>query len=332
MTLNLSLATWDHDRAAALHEGQVQIPGVHLDTRYATTGELFPLAVGDAPYDVTEMSFSSYIIQCSRDEGEYIALPAFLSRAFRHGAIYVRSGSPLKTPKDLEGCVVGLPEYGMTMAIWVRGLMADDYGVDLSKLTYRTAGINEPGRVERLRIDLPPDYDLKPLPFGQTLNQALLDGELDAVISAAPPKAFSDGSASVVRMLEPVAENERAYFKRTGVFPIMHVVGVRKSIAEQNPDLCANIYQAFLKARRLAMDRVKSVAEGSANRSMSPWFADAYEQAVRTMGPDYWPYGIKDNAASLDAMVRYMNDQHLTARPVVLDELFHPSTMELAGT
>ncbi len=332
MTLNLSFATWDHDRAAPLHEGLVDIPGVRLDTHYATTGELFPLAVGDAPYDITEMSFSSYIIQCSRDEGEYIALPVFLSRAFRHGAIYVRSGSPFKTPKDLEGRIVGLPEYGMTMAIWVRGLMADDYGVDLSKLTYRTAGINEPGRVERLRIDLPTEYDLKPLPFGQTLNQALLDGELDAVISAAPPKAFSDGTSSIVRMLEPLADPERAYFQRTGILPIMHVVGVRRTIAEEYPDLCAKIHQTFVKARRLAMDRIKSVAEGSANRMMSPWFADAYEQAVRTMGHDYWPYGVEDNAASLDAMVRYMNDQHLMARPVTLDELFHPSTTKLAGT
>ncbi len=320
MTLRLSLATWDHDRALPLHDGTVSIPGIVLESHIATTGDLFPLAVGAAPYDISELSFASYLIQVSKGESAYIALPVYLSRAFRHGAIYVRNDRGIDTPKDLNGKTVGIPEYAMTLAVWVRGLLTDEYGVNLASMRYRTAGLNEPGRVERLSLDLPSEIDLQPLGAGRTLNACLLSGELDAVIAPNQPRSFLDGHPEIRRLIEPAMPVEQAYFEKTGIFPIMHIVGVRKTLADEHPDLCRHLYHGFIDARTIAMQRVKDVAEGSSTRIMSPWFADAYETARSTMGADYWPYGIDKNRTALETMCRYMHQQHLTSRHLPLED------------
>ncbi|WNK00994.1 ABC transporter substrate-binding protein [Thalassospiraceae bacterium LMO-JJ14] len=323
----ISLACWDYDRALPILDGRIGVAGYRLKTETAPPGKLFPLAVGDAPYDVTELSFASYVIQVSRGTCKYIGIPVFLSRAFRHGAIYVRSDRGIRTPEDLEGRVVGVPEYAMTLAVWVRGFLVDDFGVDVSALKYRTGGLNEPGRVERLKLDLPAEIDLRPLGPEKTLNEALLEGELDAIIAPAPPRAFADGNPLVQRLIDPAGPAERAYFERTGIFPIMHILGVRKDVAETYPDLPKALFDAFEDARKLAMARVKAVAEASANRDMSPWYAEAYEQAVATMGKDFWTYGVGGNEAALDAFCRYIHQQHLSARQTPIRELFHPETL-----
>ncbi len=325
--LKISLACWDYDRALPILDGRVPVEGFDVAPTTAPPGTLFPLAVGDAPYDVTELSFASYLIQLSRGECAYVGIPVFLSRAFRHGGVYVRADSGIKTPKDLEGRVVGVPEYAMTLAVWVRGILADQYEVDAARLKYRTGGLNAPGRVERLRLDLPSEIDLQPLPETQSLNDAILAGDLQAVIAPAPPRAFAEGDARIKRLIENVRDAEQAYYRSTGIFPIMHIVGVRRTLAEAHPDLPGAVYDAFLAARRMAMDRVRAVAEGSANREMSPWYADAYDDAVRLMGADFWPYGLDANQKDLAAFCRYCADQHLTARAVDVGELFHLSTM-----
>jgi len=327
----LSLACWDYDRALPILDGRVGVPGFKLRCESAPPGRLFPLAVGDAPYDITELSFASYAIQVSRGQCQYIGMPVYLSRAFRHGAIYVRSDAGIKTPKDLEGKCVGVPEYAMTLAVWVRGILADDCGVDVGALKYRTAGLNEPGRVERLKLDLPDSIDLQPLSTTATLNEAMLAGELDAIIAPAPPKAFSEGHPLVQRLIDPPVLAERAYFARTGIFPIMHIVGIRKDVCAKYPSLAGLLYDAFLQARQIAMARVKAVAESSANREMSPWYADAYEAAVATMGHDYWRYGVADNSTDLQAFCRYLEDQHLTTGRLNAEDLFHPDTLNKPG-
>ncbi len=324
MSLRLSFASWDHDRALPLHDGTVSIPGVTIDSQIATTGTLFPLAVGDAPYDITELSFASYIIQLARGTSKYIGLPVYLSRAFRHGAIYIRDDRGISSPRDLEGKIVGIPEFGMTLAIWVRGLLADEYDVDVDSCRYRTAGLNVPGRVERLKLNLPDQIEVQPLGPTATLNQALLAGELDAVIAPNPPQAFVDGYRGVRRLIDPTMPVEQAYFTKTGIFPIMHIVGVRRDVANAHPSLCQDLYDGFTEARAIAMDRVRDIAEGSSMRAMSPWFADAYEAAVSIMGKNYWPYGIAANRPTLSAMCRYMFEQHLTPRCLDIEELFAP--------
>lgn len=331
MTRTLSLACWDYDRARPVLDGEIPVAGYTLETAALPPGILFPKAVGEAPYDITELSFASYLIQVSRGESAYIGLPVFLSRAFRHGAIYVRADAGIATPKDLEGRVVGVPEYAMTLAVWVRGILADDYGVDVNALKYRTGGLNEPGRVERLKLDLPAGVEVVPMSETVTLNDALLDGALDAIIAPAPPRAFSDGDSRVKRLIDPAGPVERDYYRRTSMFPIMHIVGVRRDTAEANPGLCGAVYDAFLQGRRVAMDRTKAVAEGSANRDMSPWYAEAYEDAVQLMGRDFWPYGLAENLLELEAICRYADAQHLTARRLKPSDLFHAETLSKPG-
>lgn len=324
---DVSLACWDYDRALPILDGRIPVPGFTLNAEIAPPGKLFPLAVGDAPYDVTELSFASYVIQVSRGTCQYIGIPVYLSRAFRHGAIYVRAGCGIETPKDLEGRTVGVPEYAMTLAVWVRGILSDDFGVDISTLKYRTAGLNEPGRVERLKLDLPAHIDLQPLGSEHTLNDALLAGELDAIIAPAPPRAFADGNPAVRRLIDPAGPVERDYFRRTGIFPMMHILGIRKDVAAAHPGLPRALFNAFGEGRKLAMARVRAVAESSANRDMSPWYAEAYEQAVAAMGADFWTYGVSGNETALDAFCRYIKEQHLSQRLVAKTELFHADTL-----
>lgn len=323
----ISLACWDYDRAMPILDRRIHVEGFDITAEAHPPGKLFPLAVGDAPYDVTEFSFASFVIQTARGECKYVGIPVYLSRAFRHGAIYIRADSGIEMAKDLEGRVVGVPEYAMTLAVWVRGILADDFGVDVSKLKYRTAGLNEPGRVERLKFDLPADIDLQPLGPDTSLNDAILMGELDAIIAPAPPRAFADGDPVVKRLIEAPAPAERDYFARTGIFPIMHILAIRKDVAAAHPALPKALFDAFEAGRVLAMARVKAVAEGSANRDMSPWYADAYETAVRTMGPDFWTYGVHGNEEALEAFCRYIHEQHLSDRLVALEELFHPDCL-----
>ena len=324
----ISIACWDYDRAMPVLDGRVPVNGFDVEPVVEPPGILFPLAVSTAPYDVTELSFASYLIQTSRNECAYIGLPIYLSRAFRHGAIYVRKDAGIGTPQDLEGKRVGVPEYAMTLALWVRGILSDSYGVDVSKLRYRTAGLNKPGRVERLELDLPSDLEVQALADDVSLNDAILSGDLDAIIAPAPPQAFVDGHPLIERLIDPPGPAEQDYFRGTGIFPIMHIVGVKRDVAEAHPNLCPALMAAFGQARKIAMDRVRAVAEASANRTMSPWFAESYELAVAVMGADYWTYGVKGNEAALDAICRYADEQHLSARRLAIPELFHPSAYD----
>ena len=327
----LTLACWDYDRTRALLEGRVGVAGWRIDAKVQTPEETFPRAVADAPFDVSELSLSSYLMQVSRGEGAYIAIPAFVSRAFHHGAIYVRTKRGIETPKDLEGRLVGVPEYQMTMALWVRGILGDEYGVDFRKIRYRTGGANKPGRKERLALELPEDMDVAPIPEGSTLNELLLAGELDAVIAPTPPDGFTAGDKAVRRLFaDPVAE-EQAYYARTGLFPIMHVIGVRRTLADEHPGLAADLFRAFVEARNLAMREHDLTARSSANRMMLPWFADQWEATKDLMGDDFWPYGVAENRAELEAICRYSHEQNLGRKRLSVEALFAPETVELPG-
>ncbi len=327
----LTLACWDYDRTRALLEGRVGVAGWRIDAKAQPPEETFPRAVADAPFDVSELSLSSYLMQVSRGEGAYIAIPAFVSRAFHHGAIYVRTKRGIETPKDLEGRLVGVPEYQMTMALWVRGILGDVYGVDFRKIRYRTGGANKPGRKERLALELPEDMDVAQIPEGSTLNELLLAGELDAVIAPTPPDGFTAGDKAVRRLFTDPAAEERAYYARTGLFPIMHVIGVRRTLADEHPGLAADLFRAFVEARNLAMREHDLTARSSANRMLLPWFADQWEATKDLMGEDFWPYGVAENRAELEAICRYSHEQNLGRKRLSVEALFAPETVELPG-
>ncbi|ABV94270.1 putative 4,5-dihydroxyphthalate decarboxylase [Dinoroseobacter shibae DFL 12 = DSM 16493] len=326
--LSLSLASWDHDRVMALHDGRVRVPGVALRGTVAPTSELFPRAVGDAPYDITEMSISSYVLQVSRGVGAYVAIPAFVSRAFRHAGFFARAGSGIETPADFAGRRIGVPEYQMTAALWMRGILADEYGVAARQVHWRTGALDAGVRRERLELELPEGMRVEPISEGETLQDLLLAGEIDGLLAPKPPNAFLAGDARFVRLFPDFEAAERAYHAKTGFFPIMHLIGVRKSLVDAHPWLPRALYDGFVEARDMALQRLRSVWLGNANRLSLPWLGATMERTISALGPDYWSYGYRANREELAAVCRYSVEQHLAARAVQPEDLFHPSVLE----
>ena len=328
--VTITLGCWNYDRTMPLIDGRVGVEGCNVAPVVLPTEQLFPRAFQRQEFDVSELSVSSYLLQMSRGECDYVAIPVFPSRSFRHACIYVRNDRAIETPKDLEGKIVGVPEYQMTLALWLRGILQDVYGVDFRALKYRTGGTNAAGRKERLPLRLPPEIDSRPIPEDKCLNDLLLSGELDAVMTPAPPLAFSEGSPLVRRLFADADVVERDYYRQTGFFPIMHVVGVRRSLAERHPWLPVNLFKAFVEAKALAMKELDAIARGNANRITLPWFAAEWEATRAFMGRNFWPYGVAPNRAELEALCRYSVEQHLSERPFTVDELFAPGTADLA--
>lgn len=324
----LTFASWDHDRVMALHEGNVTIPGVTLKSVIEPTSKLFPLAVGSAPYDITEMSISSYILQVSRGVGDYVAIPAFVSRAFRHSGFFARKGSGIDSPADFSGRRIGVPEYQMTAALWMRGILSDEYGVSARSIHWRTGALDAGVRRERLELALPEDMKVEPIEDGETLQDLLRDGGIDGLLAPKPPQAFLDGDVRFQRLFPDFEAAEQAYHAKTGFFPIMHLIGVRKSLVAANPDLPRALYDAFVAARDAATERLRKVWLGNANRLSLPWLNASMERTLAALGPDYWRYGFSANRDELEAVCRYSVEQFLAERRVSPEELFHPSVLE----
>ncbi len=326
--MELTLGTWDHDRVMALHEGRVTVPGVTLKCEIHPTSKLFPWAVQEARFDVTEMSVSSYILELSRGGSEYTAIPAFVSRAFRHSGFFARAGSGIESPADFASRRIGVPEYQMTAAVWMRGILADEYGVACDDIHWRTGALDAGVRRERLELDLPDGMVVEPIGEGDTLQDMLLRGEIDGLLAPKPPNAFLEGGGEIVRLIPDFETVEQAYHRKTGFFPIMHLIGVRKSIAEAHPDVVAALYDGFVSARDLALDRMRAVWMGNANRMSLPWLGASMERTIATLGADYWSYGFAANRGEIDAICRYSFEQHLAAEQVWPEALFHPSVLE----
>ena len=324
----LTFASWDHDRVMALHEGRIDVPGLTLKSVIEPTSKLFPLAVGAAPYDITEMSISSYILQVSRGVGEYVAIPAFVSRAFRHSGFFARKGSGIESPADFAGRRIGVPEYQMTAALWMRGILSDEYGVAANSIHWRTGALDAGVRRERLELALPDDMRVEPIEEGETLQSLLQDGKIDGLLAPKPPQAFLDGDDRFQRLFPDFEAAEQAYHAKTGFFPIMHLIGIRKSLVEADPSLPRTLYEAFVAARDAATERLRKVWLGNANRLSLPWLNASMERTLATLGADYWSYGFWANQAELQAVCRYSVEQFLAERRVSPDELFHPSVLE----
>jgi 4,5-dihydroxyphthalate decarboxylase len=330
MTTPLSLACWDYDRVKAILDGRVAVDGFALKPTVMTPTDIFARAFTEAPFDVSELSLSSYMLQVARGACAYVAIPVFVSRAFRHGGVFVRADRGIRKPKDLEGRLVGVPEYQMTMAMWVRGILQDEYGVDFREIRWRTGGLAEPGRKERLALALPAAMDVRPIGAADTLDGLLVAGKLDAVVAPATPPSFAAGDTRVARLFADPAAAERAYYRKTGMFPIMHVIGLRRVIAEENPTLPAALFRAFVAARDMALRELQETAEASANRVTLPWFAAEWEATRALMGGRIWPYGVADNVKELETACRYSAEQGLAQRRLAVAELFHPDTRDLA--
>ena len=249
----------------------------------------------------------------------------FPSRAFRHNGVYVNAGSGIASPADLVGKVVGVPEYQLTANVWIRGILADHYGVPVTSVRYRTGGMHEPGRIEKAGLDLPGDIDIAPVPADRTLTDMLVTGEIDALYCPRIPRPFLEGRPEVRRLFaDPRAEEER-YYAGTGIFPIMHTVVLRRDVYEKYPWFAQSMYKAFAEAKRLTEERM---VETAASRYMLPWLYDDIERAHRLLGKDFWPYGLARNEQTLQTFLRYAHEQGLSGRLLTPAELFAPETTE----
>lgn len=324
--LTLSMSCTNYDRTAALFDGRVQIDGVDLIASQLEPEECFHRAFRSAEFDITEISLSSHTLTTSRGVNAYVGIPAFVSRLFRHSGIYIRTDRGIRTPADLAGKKVGLPEYQITANVWIRGILQDDYGLDPASVRWRRGGVEEAGRGERSPLKLPPSIDLQQIPDDQTLSGMLAAGDLDAVISARAPSCFLRGQAHVDRMFPDYPSTEADYFRRTRIFPTMHLIGIRKELAEQHPWLPVNVFKAFIRAKELAFHEMGQI--GHLFHSL-PWGVAAYEQARKQLGEDYWSYGFEPNQHVLEKFTGYHHAQGLSARRVDPTELFTHSSLDL---
>ena len=320
----LTLACWDYDRTSALANGDIRPDGVDLTYLSLPVEETFFRMLRYREFDAAEMSLSSYVISLL-DDGPFIAIPAFTSRAFRHNGIYVNAASGIAEPGDLRGRVVGLAEYQLTANVWIRGILAEHHGVPVGSVRYRTGGLHEPGRVAKVTHDPPPGVQIEPIPADRTLADMLITGEIDALYTPRTPHPFGQRDPGVRRLFTDPRPHEEQYYAATGIFPIMHVVVLRRDVYEARPWLAQSLYKAFEEARQAALRRM---AETAASRYMLPWLYAEAERSQQLMGPDFWSYGLAGNEATLGVFLRYSFDQGLARRMLAPAELFAPETRE----
>jgi 4,5-dihydroxyphthalate decarboxylase len=323
--LRLSLACWNYDRTRALLEGSVQPDGIELVYLNMPVEETFFRMLRNREFDVAELSLSSYTVSLFKEPKPFIAIPVWPSRFFRHSSIYINTQSGVREPKDLVGKRIGNPEYQMTAPVWIRGLLQDEYGVRVDSVAYVTGGEEEPGRDEKLKLDLPPNLRVQPIGPTQTLSQMLAEGEIAALQTARMPSTYLTRPDRVRRLFENYPEAEKDYFRRTRIFPIMHTVAIRRELYEAHPWIAMSLYKAFAAAQKLAYEDLYQTA---ALKTMLPWLTAHVEEARRELGEDFWPYGFHDNRHVLDTFLRYHYEQGLSKRRLAPEELFAPETME----
>ncbi|HVX21695.1 MAG TPA: hypothetical protein VHB02_10130 [Acidimicrobiales bacterium] len=324
--LRLSLACWDYDRTRALREGLVGTPGIDLVHLTLPVEETFFRMLRFREFDVAEMSLSSYVLSLFDPDRPFVAIPVFPSRLFRHNGIYVRADGPVREPADLVGRVVGVPEYQITAAVWIRGILEDDHGVPVDRVAYRTGGLHDAGRTEKLGLDLPERIDVRPIPADRTLDGMLVAGDIDALYSARAPASFraDDPACPVRRLFADYVAVEADYFRRTGIFPIMHTVVIRRDVYEANRWIARSLLDAFAEAKARTY---ADLAEVTALKTSLPWGLAALEDTVRLMGADYWPYGLEANRTTLDTFLRYSHGQGLARGRLAPEDLFAPETL-----
>jgi 4,5-dihydroxyphthalate decarboxylase len=322
--LDLSVAVGDYDRTRALIDGTVTIDGV--DPIYMTLGpeEIFFRAFRATEFDICELSLSSYTVKTAQGNCPYIAVPAFVSRTFRHTAIYVRTDR-VKKPADLKGRKVGVPEYQLTANVWARALLDDDYGVKPADIHWIRGGIEHAGRPEKLTIKLPPGVRLDNAPEGATISGLLEAGEIDGFIAPRPPTLVEKGHPNIGWLFPDPVSVAKDYYKRTGLFPIMHVVGIRRELAERHPWLPGAVFKAFEQSKEIGMAKL---SDTSSTKVTLPFVEEALRDARALMGEDFWSYGVDKNRKTLDYFLGQHHAQGLSPRRVSVDELFHPATYE----
>jgi 4,5-dihydroxyphthalate decarboxylase len=319
--LRLTFACGIYDRTDALRTGDVGVEGIDLNfLAIEAPREIFDRMGGRQEFDVAEFSSSEFISRLARGGCPFVALPVFPSRVFRHGYIYINRNSGIGKPQDLAGKRIGVPLYTMTAAVWIRGHLAHQYGVDLATIRWVEGATNEAGRhgdpsapalLKPARIE----HDEK----GRSLRDLLVSGEIDAVASSQRPLPHPD----IAPLFPDSRAVERAYYRATRIFPIMHLIVIRRDVYERHPWIANSLYKGFVEAKAKALARLRKTG---AHPSMLPWVHHDVEEINEVFGGDPYPYGIEPNRPTLEALVRYMAEQHFIPQPIPIAELFVPIT------
>lgn len=330
--LELNVGLWHYDHARSLFDGTVAIDGVDATFESGRiVSDIFENMVRNRKYDVSELGLTFYLRSLElEEESPFIAIPVFPNRRFRHTAIYVNTNSGIKTPQDLVGKTIGeFATYGHDAGIWPKGILSDDYGVKPEQSKWVVGGVDWPMKpFDFIPFIHPENVDVTLAPDGQGLGPMLEAGEIDALISALVPRAYTNGSPNLARLFPNAEEIERAYFTRTGLYPIMHTVVVRRDLLAANPGLARRIFDAFCASRDVEMARLEHGLMDHHIDVTSPWFDHLYERNHALLGNDWWPYGVEANRENIDTFLRYTFEQGLSKRRLTVDEIFTPELLD----
>ncbi len=318
--LQLTVAISDYDHVRDFATGAVRAEGIDARFLTLTIEEIFFRFTKFREWDVSEMSMGKYVALRSQDDASLTAIPVFPSRVFRHSSIYVRREGPVRVPADLKGRRIGLPEWAQTAAVYSRGALIHQFGIKLQDVEWIQAGVNEPGRAEKVTLKLPAGTRLTARPDA-SLNAMLLAGEIDAMLTAHPPDSFERGDPRIGRLFEDYRTVEEAYWRATGVFPIMHVVALKSDVVARHPWIAMNLFKAFEEAKRRSVARALEV---TATRFPVPWIYDIATKAQAEFG-ELFPYGVEPNRKTLETFLDYAAEQGVCHRRLQVDELFPAS-------
>jgi 4,5-dihydroxyphthalate decarboxylase len=324
--IKVTLACGPYDRTWPLASGQVQPEGVDLNYITLPPEELFWRMTVHGEFDASEFSLGAMSILMGRGDSSFVGIPVFPSRFFRHSSIFINKHSGIKGPEDLKGRRVGVPDYTMTANTWIRGFLEHDYSVNPNDMQWVTGGLNEPGRRQRVATKPIRGLQITHTETG-TLSEMLDKGEIDALIGAREPNSFRRGSHNVIRLFPDYRKVETEYYRRTEIFPIMHLIVLKRGFYEENLWLAYSLYKAFAESKMIC---VGEMSAQSALRYMLPWMIGELEETKRIMGDDYWPYGLDANRKTLEAFIGYSTEQGLVESPFKLEEMFAPETINVA--
>lgn len=321
--IKLSLAIGDYDHVRDLLDGTVRAEGIDLTVLRLPIEEIFYRFIKNREWDVSETSFGKVVSLASQDDKGLVAIPVFPSRAFRHSSIYVRSDARITKPEELNGKRIGVPEWAQTAAVYSRGMLAHEYGVDLNAIHWHQGGVNEAGRIEKVKLKLPAGMKYTVVK-DKSLSEMLLAGELDAVLSARAPAPYAAGDKRVRRMFEDYRTVELAYWRKTGIFPIMHVVTMRREAYEPNRWIAMNLLKAFTDSKNRSLKRMADI---TASFYPLPWMDQNTTVSRELLGEDFWPYGIEGSRKTLEAFTQYAFEQGVCHRKVAVEEMFAPEVL-----
>jgi len=318
--LPLTIAVSRYDHVNDVLTGAVPVEGIDLNALDLPLHDIFFRFIHFKDFDIAELSMAKYVSMISQGDDSLVALPVFPSRVPRHSAIYVRRDGPVKTPADLSGRRVGVPEWAQTAGVYARGLLMHEFGIDLASIDWYQAGEDQPGRREKVELNLPAGVKVRTVP-DKSLGEMLAGGELDAILAAQPPRLYLERHPNIARMFEEFLELEYRYIEKTGIIPIMHTVAVRKEVLERHPWVAANLFTAFENAKQRSVERA---LYGGMTYFPILWGFEHARRSRSLFGDDYWPYGVDGNRRTLEAFLRYAHEQGVCHRLLRVEELFPP--------